>query len=107
MSSKINLKITLFRLPFKYKLYYEEINKDFKKYKKNLDILTALEQYYKELFEKKSRSNIQITEINTSFPAQFNFKVIKTQTIKSIFDKIRCDKIFPIGKRSKRKKYKI
>lgn len=48
----ITLKITLFRLPFTYKLYYEE-KKEFKREKKIMDILTSLEEYYKKKNQKK------------------------------------------------------
>ena len=102
----ITLKITLFRLPFTYKLYYEE-KKEFKREKKIMDILTSLEEYYKKKTKKKSRNNNQITGTNSSFPIQFYCTIKKTQIIKNLLDKIRADKNFRLEKDPKEKTVKF
>ena len=64
----VTVHITLFRLPFKYKVYYDKINKEFKKFKnkeenKDKNITEILCDYYsKELnFEQKKDQTVKIS----------------------------------------------
>jgi hypothetical protein len=64
----VTVHITLFRLPFKYKVYYDKINKEFKKFKnkeenKDKNITEILCDYYsKELnFEQKKGQTVKIS----------------------------------------------
>ena len=69
----VTVHINLFRLPFKYKIYYDKINQKFKDYKENK--------------ENKENSNKNITEILCEFYSnELNFEQKKDQAVYVSFE---------------------
>ena len=78
---KINLNICLRRLPFSYKVYYESINNDFRKFKAKYfpkkSIIYNLIAYYQQYIIKNNND----ISIDDYLPVEFTITIDKTKTI--------------------------
>lgn len=98
----INLNIILFRLPIKYRLYYDKVNPDFNEF--NLfnfsnSKIKNLELYAEKLLLQK---DIPYIKKNINFPLSIEIPLAlrKTQTIKDLLDYLRNIKALELERKS-------
>lgn len=88
LSMNTNISIIIFRLPFIYKIYYDTINKNFRKFRENHQedsIVNTLSLFFNENIAVTSESDA----INTSVPVQFSLTVNKNMTIGELLKQIK------------------
>ena len=88
----VKVEINLFKLPFKYKIYYDKINKDFYEYLKqneNKNIIDNLWDYYSEKLSYEQKLQ-HVTKVN------FEFDFERDKTIKDITTLLRNISILEI-----------
>ena len=88
----ITIEINLYRLPFKYKIYYDKINKDFQEYRKineNKSITENLISYYSEKLnnDEKRQHLVKVC---------FEFEFERSKTISDLSSLIRNISLFEL-----------
>ena len=104
---EFHLKIYLYRLPFRYKLYYEHESSNFKKIneKSTDNTMNTLEKYYQSKLAKYSKKPEKLKEINGTFPVKLTITLNKKKTIKQLLDEIRKLKFLKLENNNTQEKF--
>lgn len=104
---EFHLKIYLYRLPFRYKLYYEHESSNFKKIneKSTDNTMNTLEKYYQSKLAKYSKKPEKLKEINGTFPVKLTITMNKKKTIKQLLDEIRKLKFLKLENNNTQEKF--
>ena len=104
---EFHLKIFLYRLPFRYKLYYEHESSNFKKINEKSpdNTMSTLEKYYQSKLSKYSKKPDKLKEINGTFPVKLTITINKKKTIKQLLDEIKKLKFLKLENNNTQEKF--